>query len=97
MTRRMTVVLAANGYPGAYEKGTEIKGLDDAASDRRDPCFTPAPWRRGDKISRRRARPQVTARRTDIAEAQQAAYAAVDAIDWPDGFCRRDIGWRAIS
>lgn len=93
----MTVVLAANGYPGGYEKGTEIKGLDAAAATGAM-VFHAGTMAEGEKILANGGRVlNVTAHAPSIAEAQQGAYAAIEAIDWPDGFCRRDIGWRAIS
>lgn len=93
----MTVVLAANGYPGSYEKGTEIRGLD-AAAQTGAMVFHAGTIAQGDRILANGGRVlNVTAYAPTIAEAQTRAYAAVDAIDWPDGFCRRDIGWRAIK
>ncbi len=93
----LTVVLAANGYPGSYEKGTEIKGLDTVA-ETGAMVFHAGTKAEGDKILATGGRVlNVTAYAPTIAEAQQNAYKAVDAIDWPDGFCRRDIGWRAIN
>jgi phosphoribosylamine---glycine ligase len=93
----MTVVLAANGYPGSYEKGTEIRGLD-AAAKTGAMVFHAGTIAQGDRILASGGRVlNVTAYAPTIAEAQTRAYTAVDAIDWPDGFCRRDIGWRAIK
>jgi len=93
----MTVVLAAHGYPGSYEKGTEIRNLD-AAAQTGAMVFHAGTTADGDRILANGGRVlNVTAYAPTIAEAQTRAYAAVDAIDWPDGFCRRDIGWRAIS
>ena len=93
----MTVVLAANGYPGSYEKGTEIRGLD-AAEATGAMVFHAGTKADGDRVLANGGRVlNVTATGTTIAEAQKNAYAAVDAIDWPGGFCRRDIGWRAVT
>ena len=93
----LTVVLAANGYPGAYEKGTEIRGLDDAAA-RGATVFHAGTAAEDARILATGGRVlNVTARGSNITDAQANAYAAVDAIDWPDGFCRRDIGWRAVA
>jgi len=90
--------MAAKGYPGAYAKGSEIKGLDAASADPRVQVFHAGTMRDGARILADGGRVLgVTARGTDIAEAQARAYAAVDKIDWPGGFCRRDIGWRAVS
>ncbi|MEP4379983.1 MAG: phosphoribosylamine--glycine ligase [Alphaproteobacteria bacterium] len=93
----LTVVLAANGYPGSYEKGTEIRGLDAAAKTGAT-VFHAGTAADGDRVKATGGRVlNVTARGGDITSAQANAYAAVDAIDWPDGFCRRDIGWRAVA
>ncbi len=92
----MTVVLAANGYPGSYGKGTEIGGLD-AAEAAGAMVFHAGTKADGGRVLANGGRVlNVTATGATIADAQAAAYAGVDAIDWPDGFCRRDIGWRAI-
>jgi phosphoribosylamine--glycine ligase len=93
----LTVVMAAKGYPGAYEKGSEIKGLDglEGASLQ---VFHAGTTRDGHAVHANGGRVlNVTALGNNVAEAQARAYAAVDAIDWPGGFCRRDIGWRAIA
>jgi phosphoribosylamine--glycine ligase len=92
------VVMAAKGYPGAYAKGSEIKGLDAVARDAHVQIFHAGTRRDGDRILADGGRVLgVTARGRDIREAQMRAYAAVDKIDWPEGFCRRDIGWRAVE
>jgi phosphoribosylamine--glycine ligase len=94
----LCVVMAAKGYPGAYEKGSEIKGLDEAGADPDVEIFHAGTKRDCDRILANGGRVLgVTARGTTIAEAQARAYAAVDKIDWESGFCRRDIGWRAIA
>jgi phosphoribosylamine--glycine ligase len=94
----LTVVMAAEGYPGAPRKGTEIRGLEKAE---RMPhiIVTHAGTRRdGKRLLADGGRVlNITAVGSDIAEAQRRAYAAVDAVDWPGGFCRRDIGWRALT
>ena len=91
------MVLAANGYPGAYDKGTEIRGLDDAAKTGAT-VFHAGTAADGDRVLATGGRVlNVTAGGADITSAQANAYTAVDAIDWPDGFCRRDIGWRAVA
>lgn len=92
----LTVVMAAQGYPGAYDKGSEIKGLDRV----RDPnikIFHAGTKREGQKIISVGGRVlNITALGASVAQAQARAYHAVDAIDWPEGFCRRDIGFRAL-
>jgi phosphoribosylamine--glycine ligase len=93
----LTVVLAANGYPESYDKGTEIRGLDTAAETGAT-VFHAGTAADGDRVLASGGRVlNVTACGADITTAQANAYAAVDAIDWPEGFCRRDIGWRAVA
>jgi len=93
----VTVVLAAKGYPDAYEKGTVIGGLDALQSDSMNMVFHAGTAERDGLIVANGGRVlNVTARGDSLAEAQQRAYAMVDKIDWADGFCRRDIGWRAL-
>ena len=94
----LTVVLAANGYPGTPEKGTEIRGLESAASTEGVEIFHAGTKRDGARLLADGGRVlNVTAVGTSVREAQSRAYAAIAKIDWPGGFCRRDIGWRAIS
>jgi phosphoribosylamine---glycine ligase len=94
----LTVVMAANGYPSTPEKGTEIKGLDAAAKLVGVEVFHAGTAKQGDKIVATGGRVlNITALGETVAEAQRQAYRAVDAIDWPGGFCRRDIGWRAVE
>ena len=94
----LTVVMAAKGYPGDYEKGSEIRGLDAAAAMPKVEIFHAATERKDGKLLASGGRVlSVTALGTSVGEAQARAYAAVDQIDWPGGFCRRDIGWRAIA
>jgi phosphoribosylamine--glycine ligase len=91
--------MAAKGYPDAYQKGTEIHGLEKAAA-LPDVTIFHAGTKRGDdgRILANGGRVlNVTATGKTIAEAQKRAYEAVDLIDWPEGFCRRDIGWRAVG
>ncbi|RUS58541.1 phosphoribosylamine--glycine ligase [Pseudorhodobacter sp. E13] len=93
----LTVVMAANGYPGTPEKGTVIKGLDALPEDSFNMVFHAGTAARdGDVIATGGRVLNVTSRGASLAEAQARAYAMVDAIDWPGGFCRRDIGWRAL-
>ena len=94
----LTVVMAANGYPGDYAKGTEIRGLEAAGAVNGVEIFHAGTVRRDGRLLATGGRVlNVSARGRTVAEAQARAYAAIDLIDWPDGFCRRDIGWRAIA
>ncbi len=94
----LTVVMAGNGYPGEPVKGTEIKGLADAAKVGDVEIFHAGTKAEGNRILANGGRVLcVTARGKSVADAQSKAYAAIDKIDWPGGFCRRDIGWRAIA
>jgi phosphoribosylamine---glycine ligase len=93
----LTVVMAAKGYPGAYTKGTAIDGLDAAAQVDGVQIFHAGTKLENGKIVANGGRVlNVCAFGKNVAEAQQRAYSAVDKIKWPDGFCRRDIGWRAM-
>jgi phosphoribosylamine--glycine ligase len=93
----LTVVMAAKGYPGAYAKGSAIKGLEDLPEDSRHMIFHAGTAQRDGQIIANGGRVlNVTARGATLREARDAAYAMVDRIDWPGGFCRRDIGWRAL-
>ena len=93
----LTVVLAAEGYPGAYMTGSEIRGLE-AATEEGVLVFHAGTKESDGKIIANGGRVLgVTARAKTIKAAQKLAYKGVDAIDWPQGFCRRDIGWRAIK
>jgi phosphoribosylamine---glycine ligase len=93
----LTVVMAARGYPGAYAKGSVIGGLDALPEDSRNMVFHAGTAAVEGAITANGGRVlNVTARGETLAEAQARAYAMVDAIDWPEGVCRRDIGWRAL-
>lgn len=94
----MTVVLAARGYPGAYEKGTEIRGLDALPETSFEMCFHAGTVERDGRILANGGRVlNATARGATLAEARARAYAIADAVDWAEGFYRRDIGWRALD
>ena len=94
----LTVVMCARGYPGEPEKGSEIRGLEGAAAMEGVEIFHAGTAARNGRIIANGGRVlNVTARGATVAEARARAYAAVDRIDWPEGFCRRDIGWRALS
>src|SRR6186997_530469 len=94
----LTVVMAANGYPGTYEKGSVIAGLADAAALENVQVFHAGTKADGNRIIANGGRVlNVCARGKTVREAQTRAYQAIDRIKWPDGFCRTDIGWRAIE
>ena len=94
----LTVVMASRGYPGAYETGSEIRNLAAAAAVEGVTVFHAGTRRDGARLLATGGRVlNVTAVAPTLAEAQQRAYRAIDRIDWPGGFCRRDIGWRALS
>ncbi|MEM6627789.1 MAG: phosphoribosylamine--glycine ligase, partial [Pseudomonadota bacterium] len=92
------VVMAANGYPGGYEKGSVINGLDDAEALGDVTVFHAGTAERNGAVVASGGRVLgVTATGDTITHAVERAYKAVDEIDWPDGFCRRDIAWRALG
>lgn len=95
----LTVVMAAEGYPGHYLKGTEIKGVADAEALDGVTVFHAGTVRGDDgRLLASGGRVLgITALGKTVEDAQKLAYRAVDAIDWPKGFCRRDIGWRAVG
>ncbi|HHL20780.1 MAG TPA: phosphoribosylamine--glycine ligase [Aliiroseovarius sp.] len=94
----MTVVMAARGYPGAYEKGSVISGLDDLPADSSHMLFHAGTSLRDGQVIATGGRVlNATARGESLAQARDRAYVMADAIDWPDGFYRRDIGWRALG
>ena len=93
------VVLATKGYPGKYAKGSTIRNLDAANSIDGVTVYHAgtAKNEEGDFVSAGGRVLGVTATGTSISDAQRVAYEGVDVIDWSEGFCRRDIGWRAIA
>lgn len=94
----LTVVMAAEGYPASPRKGTVISGVEAAESDEVQVFHAgTARNEQGDLIANGGRVLSVTATGATVSEAAQRAYEAVDAIDWSGGFCRRDIGWRAIE
>ncbi len=94
----LTVVMAAKGYPGAYEKGSEIRGLSEAARVEGVEIFHAGTMAREGRIFANGGRVlNICALGRDVREAQARAYEAVRRIDWPGGFYRHDIGWRAIA
>ncbi len=94
----ITVVLAAMGYPGSYVKGSVIGGLDALPEDSMNMVFHAGTAEQsGATVAVGGRVLNVTARGGTLAEARERAYAMVDGINWPEGFCRRDIGWRALG
>lgn len=93
----LTVVLASNGYPGSYEKGTRISGLEGLNNAQTHVFHAGTAQKDGQLVATGGRVLNVTALGDSVSEAQARAYQAVDNIDWPQGFCRRDIGWRAIA
>jgi phosphoribosylamine--glycine ligase len=94
----LTVVMAANGYPGAYARGSVIEGLDAAQEVEGVEIFHAGTKAENGRIVANGGRVlNVSAVGRTVAEAQARAYAAIDRIAWPQGFCRRDIGWRAVA
>jgi phosphoribosylamine--glycine ligase len=94
----LTVVMAAKGYPGSYARGSLIEGLDDAAAIEGVEIFHAGTRREGGRILADGGRVlDVCAVGKTVREARSRAYAAVDRIRWPEGFCRRDIGWQAMK
>jgi len=94
----LTVVLAADGYPGTPKKGSEIRGVDAADKQKHVRVFHAGTKREAGRLLADGGRVlNVTALGDTVAQAQARAYAAIEKIDWPGGFCRSDIGWRAIE
>ncbi len=95
----LCVVMAAEGYPGTYKKGTVIRGFEKAAVIPDSMVFHAGTDKNaaGEIIANGGRVLGVTGWAPTIAEAQTKAYEAVDLIKWPEGFCRRDIGWRAVG
>jgi phosphoribosylamine--glycine ligase len=94
----LTIVMATKGYPGEYTNGTEIRGLDAARAVPGVEIFHAGTRREGDRLLATGGRVlNVTARGRTVAEAKQRAHEAIAKIDWPGGFYRSDIGWRAIA
>jgi len=94
----LTVVMAAQGYPGTPKKGGRIAGLDKAEGIDGVKIIHAGTKADGEKLVANGGRVlNVVALADDVGQAREKAYRAVDALDFPDGFCRRDIGWRALS
>jgi len=93
----LSVVMATNGYPGDYAKGSQIRGLEELPETSLEMVFHAGTAERDGSIIASGGRVlNVTARGASLGEARERAYGLVDRIDWPGGFCRRDIGWRAL-
>ena len=95
----LNVVMAAKGYPANYQKNTVIKNTDIAGAGENTTIFHAGTKLsdNGDLLAVGGRVLNVTAKGRTVSEAQSRAYEAVDKIDWPEGFCRRDIGWRAVA
>jgi phosphoribosylamine--glycine ligase len=94
----LTVVMAANGYPGHYERGSVIEGLDEAGAVEGVEIFHAGTKADGGRILANGGRVlNVSAIGKTVSEARRRAYEAVSRIRWPGGFCRHDIGWRAVE
>jgi phosphoribosylamine--glycine ligase len=91
----LTVVMAANGYPGTPEKGSVIRGA--ASGDNVEIFHAGTALKDGALVANGGRVLNVTAMGATVSEAQAKAYEGVDRIDWPQGFCRRDIGWQAVE
>ena len=94
----LTVVMAARGYPGTPVRGTRIRGIEDAEKVKGVSVLMAGIRQDGGEYFADGGRVlAITALGKSVTEARDRAYAAVDCIDWPEGFCRRDIGWRAVA
>ena len=94
----LTVVMAAKGYPGTYARGSVIEGLDEAAAIEGVEIFHAGTKAEGGRIVANGGRVlNITALGQTVREAQSRAYEAISRIRWPEGFCRHDIGWRAVE
>jgi phosphoribosylamine---glycine ligase len=94
----LTVIMATKGYPGAYGKGSVIGGLDEAAKVEGVEIFHAGTAAKDGRIVANGGRVlNVCALGKNVTEAQARAYQAIDRINWPEGFCRRDIGWQAVA
>ena len=97
-TSALAVVMAARGYPGVPLRGTRIFGIEEAERVEGVSVLIAAVREKGDEMIAEGGRVlAVTALGRDVTEACERAYAAVDRINWSGGFCRRDIGWRAVA
>lgn len=97
--KALTVVMAAKGYPGSYNKGEDLSGFKAAERETGVAIFHAGTklTEEGMLVTNGGRVLNVTALGRTVSEAQESAYKAVDIIRWPGGFCRRDIGWRAVE
>ena len=93
----LTVVMASIGYPGSYAKGTVILSADGLNGDNCQIFHAGTALQDGNLVAIGGRVLNITSRGKNVGEAQARAYQLVDRIDWPQGFCRRDIGWRAVE
>jgi phosphoribosylamine--glycine ligase len=93
----LTVVMAADGYPGVPHKGTVIRGIDAAEATGALVFHAGTALKDGALIANGGRVLNVTAMGKTVGAARKAAYDAVAKVDWPEGFCRKDIGWRAVE
>jgi phosphoribosylamine--glycine ligase len=94
----LTVVMATKGYPGAFERGSEIRGIAEAEAIDEVLVFHAGTKEDGGRLAANGGRVlNVTGMGRSIADARGRAYLAVEKIDWPEGFCRGDIGWRVVE
>lgn len=98
-TKSMCVVMAAEGYPGSYKKNTVIKNIDDASDIDNSIVFHAGTAKNdnGELINIGGRVLGITSTGENIGHAKRLVYEAIDKIDWSEGFCRRDIGWRALE
>jgi phosphoribosylamine--glycine ligase len=90
--------MATHGYPGHYGRGSVVRGLEAAREVPGVTIFHAGTELQNGVVVANGGRVLgIAARAGSVAEAQARAYQAVDRIDWPEGFCRRDIGWRAVG
>ena len=93
----LTVVLATHGYPGSYEKGSQIRGLKAIDATSSDVLFHAGTMEDGSRVVANGGRVlAATGRGKTLSEARDRAYGLATRVDWPEGFYRRDIGWRAL-
>ena len=94
----LTVVMAANGYPDSYAKGSKIRNLKSLPISSKAMCFHAGTAQTSDGIIANGGRVlNITARADTLSKARDQAYEMVAQVDWPGGFVRSDIGWRALE